>query len=123
MSESEKTSATEKPAGKFLSDRSKQVGRDGAYLEVESKGLLESLKDGELLAANMIVITDSRMDISDPDRVEELKAVVEKVASGFYDDDLKNMDDRQRSLFVVRKIVEMGISALAKACGVAKKED
>ena len=114
----ELTPAEDKPAGKFLSDRAKQIGRDGAYLEVQVRDLLKANGDETLGSAKMLVLTECRLDVTEPGHVMAVKGIVEKVAGGEYDDDLGGMDDEQKSFFVFRRIFETGLLAMAEACDI-----
>ena len=106
----------EKLAGKFLSDRSKQVGRDGAYLEVDCRDVVSKVE--EIAAARMVVLNSMRLEITEPGHVIALQGIIAKVVAGDYDDDLGEMEPDQKSFYVFRKIFEIGLLAMAEACGV-----
>ena len=112
----EESAKDEKLAGKFLSERSKQIGRDGAYLEVTCQDSVASVED--IIAARMIVLTAMRLELTEPSHVLALKGILGKVAAGEFDDDLGEMDLDQKGFYVFRKIFEIGLLEMAKACGV-----
>ena len=99
----------EKPAGKSVQDRAKEIGRDGAYLEVAASDILASSQSGELAKASMIVITSLRLDVSDPDTVAKFKALISKnhIAP-------QEMNSEQASVFIFRKIFEKGIDTISR---------
>ena len=106
----------EKLAGRFLKDRSKQIGRDGAYLELDSQDLIERVD--ELEEAQFVILRDGRLDISDPGHVSALKGIMRMVADGAFDDDLGDMEPDQKSFYVFRRIFETGLISMADDCGL-----
>jgi hypothetical protein len=103
MSENE-----DKPAGKSVKDRAKEIGRDGAYLEVDADKMFDAARSGELAKAQMLVITSMRVDVSDPVIVEKLKTIV--VKDGIAP---QEMDSQQASQFIFRMIFEKGIDKIS----------
>jgi len=97
----------DQPAGKNLKDRAKEIGRDGAYLEVPSDKILDASKSGDLAKAQMIIITDTRLDISNPETVEKFKTLIAR--NGLAPQD---MDSQQASTFIFRIIFQKGIDAI-----------
>ena len=99
----------DKPAGKSIQDRAKEVGRDGAYLEVPADKILDAVNAGDLAKAQMLVVTNMRLDVSDPETVENLKKLIAKNHLA-----PQEMDSQQASIFIFRKIFEKGIDSLVK---------
>jgi len=106
--------------GRWLSDRAKAVGRDGAYLEVQADGLVAAAKSGDLAAAKMVVVTASRVDISDPSHLASLKVVMAAAEAPENAQDFEGMTDEQRSVAVFRSVFEAGLAALASSLGGEK---
>jgi hypothetical protein len=105
----------EKLAGKTLQDRAKEIGRDGAYLEVDAKNLIAAVRAGDLDNAKIAVVKFGRMELSDQAHVNQLKKVVETVMAR----ECKGgpgggeLDDDQASFLAVRRIFEKGLASLA----------
>jgi hypothetical protein len=102
---------SEKPAGKTVKDRAKDIGRDGAYLEVDACDLVKASRNGDLDKAKMVVIKFGRLEMSDSVQVAQLKKVVEDVMA-------KNvkggpgggeMSDEQGSFHALLQIVKKGL--------------
>jgi len=101
----------DKPAGRTPADRAKEIGRDGAYLEVDVKDLLMSQRRNELPVASMVVLRCGRIELSDPLHVDRLQAIMKDVAES-RDKDFAGMSDEQVGFAVFRKVFEMGMEAL-----------
>ena len=100
-------------AGRTPEDRAKEVGRDGAYLEANSKDLVKLMRSGDLDLASMIVIRDSRLDLSSEEHVEGLKEAVKEAFSDS-STEVAGMDDEQISFYVFRTIFERGLESIAE---------
>jgi hypothetical protein len=100
-------------AGKTTADRQKEIGRDGAYLEVDAADLIRSRRAGDLDLAKMLVLTNARMDLSVSEHVESLKALVE-AALADTSEDTAGMDDKQLSFYLFRSIFEAGLAAMSE---------
>ena len=104
---------TEQKVGRTLQDRSQEVGRDGAYVEVDCESLIGLTKSGGLDAAQMVAIRAGRMDLSQGDHVTKLKHLCKSAANGRLEG-FSGMDDRQASFALFRKIFETGLDSLTK---------
>ena len=107
--EQEKNMSEGKRFGRTLDDRSREVGRDGAYVEVDCEALvgqLESLTD-----AKMVVIRSARLELSDERHVQKLKGLANSSAAGRMEG-MEGMDVRQKGFALFRKIFEAGLDAL-----------
>lgn len=70
---------------KTMADRAKEVGRDGAYLEIDAKDLVAAYRSGSLQKSILLTINampielSSSMDVDD--FVKTVKDALEKVSS------------------------------------------
>jgi hypothetical protein len=58
--------------GKTMAERAQEIGRDGAYLEVDAKDLISLLKSGDLQKARIVVIKSARIELSEPEDIQNL---------------------------------------------------
>jgi hypothetical protein len=99
---------------KTMAERAKEVGRDGAYLEVDAQGLVAAHRSGELQKAKIVVIKAARMELSSPLEVQRLVGAVGAVVEALADvakearldfKEIDGMSDEQASLWLLRKMV------------------
>jgi len=89
-----------------IEDRSKIVGRDGAYLEIDAKNLVSTYKSGELDKAVMIVLTSARIELSDPLVVASMK---DKTKDAISSGECEGMTDEQIGFYVVLNALVSGL--------------
>jgi len=98
-----------KKFGRTLEDRSKEIGRDGAYVEVDCENL--TFQATALVDAKMIAIRAARLELSEERHVQKMKALVNSAAAGRIEG-TEGMDVRQRGFALFRKIFEAGLDAM-----------
>lgn len=67
--------ATGELVEKTMEERAKEVGRDGAYLEVDAKDLVSAYRSGALAKAKIVVIKAARIELSTSDDISDLTDV------------------------------------------------
>lgn len=108
MSENEVTPAPEnEKAEKTMAERAQEVGRDGAYLEIDATGLVQAHRDGSLGLAKMVVINVARIELSSESDIANLKSVV---AQNAYPPGVSDMSDEQASMFLLRDCLGAGLA-------------
>jgi hypothetical protein len=99
---------------KTMAERSLEIGRDGAYLEVDAKELIAAARDGRLKKAKIVVITAARIELSDHAELSGLSSaigktidtvVVHKGSNGEY----AGLNDEQASFLTLRKLLVAGM--------------
>jgi hypothetical protein len=96
---------------KTMAERAQEIGRDGAYLEVDASQLLAAHKNGELGKAKIVVIKMARIELSDSEDIARLQKLICKVVAAqanppsFYTD----MSDEQASVALMRGVVTSGL--------------
>lgn len=102
---------------KTMAERAKEIGRDGAYLEIEASDLVKAFRCGELRLAKMVVIKTSRIELSDPDQVTGLAVatglMVNRIADASKDE--SNMTDEQASSSVLLEALAAGLASQLQA--------
>lgn len=97
---------------KALSDRTKIVGNDGAYLEVEAQDLISAYKRGDIQKAAVVVLKSARIEFSDPLVVksisEKLKALIDDRSGSNTSDELQGLSDEQLSIYAAVKAFSVG---------------
>lgn len=105
----------ELPKVKNMSERSHEIGRDGAYLEVDADKLVAAFRGGELQKAKIIVIRVARIDMPDALSIGHLtnvvKTMVESIVDAKPDSDIYGMSDEQLSLYLIRECLLSGLIA------------
>jgi hypothetical protein len=66
---------------KTMEERAKEVGRDGAYLEVDAKDLISAYRNGTLSKAKIVVVKAARIELSVDGDIRDLVDVVGGVCS------------------------------------------
>jgi uncharacterized membrane-anchored protein len=98
---------------KTMAERAKEIGRDGAYLEIEASDLVKAFRSGDLQRAKMIVIKTSRIELSDHCQVTGLAVasglMVNRLADASRDE--SNMTDEQASLSVFLEALATGLAS------------
>lgn len=98
---------------KTMAERAKEVGRDGAYLEIDAKDLLKAYRSGELQKAKIVVIKAARIEISDYADIQKTVQNVHNVAAELaYDkpmDCVSGMSDEQASMWIFMKAFSKGL--------------
>ncbi len=99
---------------KKIADRSKQVGRDGAYLELDAQDLVAACLSGDLQKAKMIVVKASRIELSDPAVVSALAEKIKKAAENWDSsnaiNDVRGMSKEQLSFYILLNIITVGLT-------------
>lgn len=99
---------------KSMAERAKEVGRDGAYLEVDAKDLVASYRSGELQKAQIVVIKAARVELSDPadvkNLVQSVTAMAMQIAKETPPEYIAGMSDEQLSMWTFREIFTGGLS-------------
>ena len=97
---------------KALADRTKIIGTDGAYLEVDAQDLVSAYKRGDIQKASVIVLKFARIEFSDPLVVksisEKLKALIDEKSGSNTSDELQGLSDEQLSLYAAVKAFSVG---------------
>jgi len=97
-------------AEKTMAERAQEIGRDGAYLEVEARDIVKLYRSGDLQRAKMIVVLASRTDISDPEDVQDFVSTVAHIADKKnLIPDIDGMTDEQLSGYIMRKMMHKGL--------------
>jgi len=91
---------------KNMSDRSHEVGRDGAYLEVDVKDLVSAYHNGDLEKAAILVIKSSRIEISEPQAVA---SVVDKVKEMMVSHEVSGMSNEQIGFYIMLNALIAGL--------------
>jgi hypothetical protein len=102
---------------KSMADRALEIGRDGAYLEVDAKDLVEAHRCGELQKASIVVVRAARIELSSGDDVSRLLSSV-AAARGRIDNSapcVAGMSDEQVSAGVVRDAFVAGLATTQAA--------
>lgn len=105
---------------KTMEERAKEIGRDGAYLEVDAKDLIAAYRSGELAKAKIVVIKSARIELSGGFDVRHLLQVAEAVSkivdgktssAGSFPitKDVVGMDDAQASTCIIMSAVSAGL--------------
>lgn len=89
-----------------INDRSKIVGRDGAYLEIDVKDLVSAYRSGDLDKAEIVVLKSVRIELSDPLVVAGLKDQTRKTISS---NECEGMTDEQISFYITLKALVSGL--------------
>lgn len=99
---------------KKISDRSKQVGRDGSYLELDAQDLVSAYLNGELQKAKMVVLKSARIELSDPVVVSALADKIKNAAENWDSsnavNDVKGMSGEQLSFYILLNIISVGLT-------------
>ena len=105
-----------KPAGKTMQDRAKEIGRDGAYVEVDACNLITAAKNSEFDKAKIAVITFGRIELSDHEQIAQLKSILEIVMARECKGGPGNgeLDDDQASFLALRRKFEKGLKVLSE---------
>jgi hypothetical protein len=117
MSETDNEQPKAEKQEKTMAERAQEVGRDGAYLELDARSLVKAFKDGELQKAAIVVVTSSRIELSAPSDVGGLSKAVQnamdKAAASngtTADSEYAGLSGEQLSLLVFRKLLSAGLS-------------
>ena len=118
MNENKQNAAPEdEKIERTMTDRAKEVGRDGAYLECDARDLVKAWRSGELQKAKIVVITSARIEVSDPTTVTCLSDYVGNHVPGSPNyrpsEGTEGMSDEQLSLFVLQDSLFAGF----EGCG------
>jgi hypothetical protein len=105
MSEENDQIEEQEANAKNMSDRSHEVGRDGAYLEIDAKELVESYNSGDLEKASILVIKSPRIELSDPLVVA---SVIKKVKDLSGTKEVEGMTDEQVSFYIILNALVSG---------------
>lgn len=96
---------------KTMADRAKEVGRDGAYLEIEAKDLVAAYRSGELQKSNILIIKAFQIEFPDPmeivDCTRTIKDAIDKVSglgSEYYE-----LSDEQLGYAIIRNCMLKGM--------------
>jgi hypothetical protein len=97
---------------KTMAERAKEIGRDGAYLEIEAADLVKAFRSGDLQLAKMVVIKTSRIELSDPDQVTSLAVATGLMVNRLADASKaeSDMTDEQASLSVFLEALTAGLA-------------
>ena len=95
--------------GRTLEDRSREVGRDGAYVEADCENLVSQAES--LTEAKIVAIRVARLELSDDRHIQKLKGLVNSAAAGRLDG-MDGMDGRQKGFALFRKIFEAGLDSM-----------
>jgi hypothetical protein len=97
---------------KKIADRSKQVGRDGSYLELDAQDLVAAHLNGDLQKAKMIVVKASRIELSDPAVVSALADKIKNASENWDSSNAVNevggMSKEQLSFYTMLNIITAG---------------
>lgn len=89
-----------------INDRSKIVGRDGAYLEIDVKDLVSAYRSGDLDKAEIVVLKSVRIELSDPLVVAGLKEHTRETISS---NECEGMTDEQISFYIALRALVSGL--------------
>lgn len=96
---------------KTMADRAKEVGRDGAYLEIEAKDLVAAYRSGELQKSNILIIKAFPIEFPSPmeigDCARTIKDAIDKVSglgSEYYE-----LSDEQLGYAIIRNCMLKGM--------------
>jgi len=87
---------------------SSQLGRDGAYMEVGMKDIVDAFSGPE--KPKVMVITKNRFDLPEEENIVALESIVKKMSP-----ELENMSNEQKSFYIFKKIFEQGLKSLSSA--------
>ena len=96
---------------KSMAERAKEVGRDGAYLEVDASELIDNYRSGKLQKAQIVVIKSARIELSHPidlaNLAEKIKVAIEDISKP--NGRTNGMSDEQASSYVVTRTLRTGL--------------
>ena len=97
---------------KTIAERAKEIGRDGAYLEVDASDLVKVCRSGELQKAKIIVVS-ARIEIPNPDDVQDLITTVEYAVEQQANKaaNVASLDDEQLSRHIMQKMLLVGFKS------------
>jgi len=99
---------------KTMAERALEVGRDGAYLEIDAQDLVAAYRKGDLQKAKIVVIKAARIEMSEPRDIDALQKLVAHTVTcltGMEDKtfDVTGMSDEQASFHAVRSALSNGL--------------
>jgi hypothetical protein len=97
---------------KTIAERAKEIGRDGAYLEVDASDLVKACRSGDLQKAKIIVVS-ARIEIPNPDDVQDLITTVEYAVAQQANKaaNVASLDDEQLSRHIMQKMLLVGLKS------------
>ena len=100
---------------KTMAERAKEIGRDGAYLELEAKDMISAYRSGELAKAKIVVLK-TRVELSLPEDVGNLMSnarvavdILDGKNTQASDSPIVGMTDEQASTYVITGAVSIGL--------------
>lgn len=101
---------------KTVADRTKEIGRDGAYLELNFNNLAQSSRSGDLDKAQIITIKNIDFTISYPKYVALFKEKIDDILAKESKHGPNNgtMEDDQVGFAVFNEIFQKGLDSFKK---------
>ena len=97
-----------------MSDYTKQLGRDGSYVEMDvtaMDAMIEALRNGTEFKPKMICLKQARLDLSEQGQVSDFLATCSELVDS---PETEGMDNAQMGLWMFRRIFEAGLEAISE---------